>query len=187
MKKRIFSSKAERRSYVSRLIKASPMPKNEQQRWERLVPAMESAELDNLRDILERQMSELADVYLKILQRKNESRVADLETEYGPDALQMNMSSLGQYFEIAPKIDETQFEVVEDPSERAKEESILEYLVRYAPFISEESKTRMIETIQKLPMLVIQDLQAVVIREGLRALRRKQFVQDVIDQQATPS
>lgn len=174
-RKRLFKTRKERTKHVNHLMRLSSMPKRETDKWEKLVPNMTSEELGQFQDILEREITELADIYLRVLQRRAESRVADIGSEFGEETLGMKKGSLEQYFEVAPTADETQFEVVEDPNELSRERNILRYLLAHANFITSDKKERMLETVMKLPLVVVKDLQNVVIREGLRALRRKKF------------
>lgn len=178
-RKRIFKNRAERKKYVDKLMTLSSMPVNERQRWEKLIPNMTEVELTKFQNILENEIIELADIYLKILERRSESRVGDIGVEFGEEALDISTQTITQYFEAAPKIDETQFDIVEDESEKIHEGNILRFLVDNAAFIDDKQKEMLLESIKKLPVFVIKDLQEVVIREGLRALKQVRLLKRI--------
>lgn len=173
--KKKFKSRLERDRYVKQLTELSSMPSHERQKWQKLLPSMGEKEVGEFSDVLEREITELADIYLKVLQRKGESRVADIGVEFDESKLVMNKDDVSNYFDVGLPVDAERLDVAEDAGEVMKETNILRYLIANASFIGEQKKEKMIENASKLPLQIIKKLQMVIIREGLRALKARQF------------
>lgn len=175
--KKKFSSRLEREKYVTHLTNLSSMPANERSRWHKILPNMAEKEVAEFTDILEREITELADIYLRVLQRRAESRTADLKVEFGENNLMIDEDEIGKNFDLNPKIDEESYDVMENKPETKNEVNILRYLIAHASFIEDRKKEKLLENVNHLPLRIVKNLQMVMIREGLRVLKARRFQQ----------
>ncbi len=157
--------------HIKKLMSISSIPENEKKTWNRLLPSMNTEEINKLQVVLEREITDLADIYLKVMQRKQESRGFDYKTEYGEDFNLKNpekkdidldeikANELGDNINLLDK-------------EKIKEIKILKNLINGCTFIASEKKKAMIEVSKYMPIYIIKDFQDVIIREGLRSIKK---------------
>jgi hypothetical protein len=178
--------------YTQRLMSLSSMPVPEKDRWQKILPAMNNDEISKFQNILKTEITDLADIYLQVLQRRSESRVFDYTTEGGKQGIAVPATSVQlqtKAIVLPDEIETPQLKksLAEDPGDRLNEMMVLERLVSGANFVPDQKKAAMLEVGKHMPAYIIKDLQEVIIREGLRRLKEKKkvVIKDDNDQKFT--
>jgi len=155
------------------------MPDAQKAKWSNALPNLNDTELQRFEDIMTNEVRGLADIYLKVLQRRNEGRSFNSATDISDQPIvsarpsSQNISSETQKTDVEDNNLPSRLakSLEDDKGDREREQRILERLVNGSNSIEESQKAAMIEVSKFMPSHVLRDLQDVVIRQGLRALR----------------
>lgn len=178
MAKRKFKNAIEHRSHVRRLLGVSCMPDKQKGRWEQIVGYMNANELDRLQSVLENEISELADIYLQVLDRKNDARAFNVKSDVATETLSVDTNKT---------FEDTQMDIrdiflrdypdsdIGDSIEYDEQVFYLQKLIKTARCIDNDERQVLLEhTTKKIPIYALKQIQAIIISQGLRNLQRKQ-------------